>query len=360
MTKTTRGSKTDRAAAGFGRRRVLKAASALTLGAAAGAMGFPAIVRSQQAKKLLKPLVVAINAKEGDPSYNSISLVPKILREKYDVQVEFQLHPANSLGTDLSQLDAVQTGFIDIASHATQPFSQYDRSFEVVDLPYMFTDWDMFYRVAKSDFWKKQAAAFEAKVPVKVLPPVGAGGFRMLNNNVRPLPEPGAVRGLKFRSLPSAIDIETFKAWGGNPTPIAWTELYTALQQKVVNGVHVQPIWSFQFKHYEVLKFSTEVKAIFSIQFQVMNINTWKSLPEAIQKPMIMAFEEAARIALEQDRKAEEFYKQELKKKGMEIYVPSAAEMKKWREAGEKVWTTAGKDVDKGLIGSLVKMRGTS
>jgi TRAP-type C4-dicarboxylate transport system substrate-binding protein len=215
----------------------------------------------------------------------------------------------------------------------------------------------MFYRVARSDVWQKQAAAFEAKVPLKVLPPVGAGGFRLLSNNVRRLPEPDAVKGLKFRSLTSALDVEMFKAWRANPTPMPWTEVYTALQQGVVNGYHVQPIWTFQFKHYEVLKYATEVKAIFSIQFQVMNINTWKSIPAAIQKPMLMAFEEAARIANQQDQASEEKYKGELKAKGMEIYTPSAAEAKKWRDAGESVWNTAGKDVDKGLIASLVKMR---
>jgi len=360
VAKTTRGSRTDKVAAGPSRRRVLKAASALTLGAAAGTMGFPAIVRSAQAKRFLKPLVAGLNAKEGDPTYTSVSLVPKILREKYDVQVEFQIHPSSSLGSDLGQLDAVQTGFIDITSNTTQQFSQYDKSFDVVDLPYIFTDWDMYYRVARSDIWKRQAAAFESKVPLKVLPPVGAGGFRLLSNNVRPLPEPGAVRGLKFRSLTSPLDVEMIRVWGGNPTPMPWTEVYTALQQKVVNGYHVQPIWTFQFKGYEVLKYATEVKAIFAIQFQVMNINAWKSMPEAIQKPLMMAFEEAAQIANEQDRKAEDFYKQELRKKGMEIYLPSAAEMKKWREAGEKVWATAGGDIDKGLIGSIVKMRGAS
>jgi TRAP-type C4-dicarboxylate transport system substrate-binding protein len=340
-----------------GRRRILGAASALTLGAAAGTLGFPAIVRSQQAKRFLKPIVAGLNAKEGDPTYNSIALVPKILREKYDVQVDFQIHPASSLGTDLSQLDAVQTGFIDITSNTTQQFSQYDRSFDVVDLPYIFSDWDMFYRVARSDVWQKQAAAFEAKVPLKVLPPVGAGGFRLLSNNVRRLPEPDAVKGLKFRSLTSALDVEMFKAWRANPTPMPWTEVYTALQQGVVNGYHVQPIWTFQFKHYEVLKYATEVKAVFSIQFQVMNVNTWKSIPAAIQKPMLMAFEEAAQIANQQDQASEEKYKGELKAKGMEIYTPSAAEAKKWRDAGESVWNTAGKDVDKGLIASLVKMR---
>jgi TRAP-type C4-dicarboxylate transport system substrate-binding protein len=356
-TKRSRGS--NEATDVLGRRRILRAASALTVGAAAGTLGFPAIVRSQQAKRFLKPIVAGLNAKEGDPTYNSIALVPKILREKYDVQVDFQIHPASSLGTDLSQLDAVQTGFIDITSNTTQQFSQYDRSFDVVDLPYIFNDWEMFYRVAGSDVWRRQAAAFESKVPLKVLPPVGGGGFRLLSNNVRRLPEPDAVKGLKFRSLTSALDVEMLKAWRANPTPMPWTEVYTALQQGVVNGYHVQPIWTFQFKHYEVLKYATEVKAIFSIQFQVMNMNTWKSIPASIQKPMLMAFEEAAQIANQQDQSSEDRYKGELKAKGMEIYTPSAAEAKKWRDAGESVWNTAGKDVDKGLIASLVKMRST-
>lgn len=359
MTNTRRSIGSNEAAGVLGRRRILRAASALTVGAAAGTLGFPAIVRSQQAKRFLKPIVAGLNAKEGDPTYNSISLVPKILREKYDVQVEFQIHPSSSLGTDLSQLDAVQTGFIDITSNTTQQFSQYDKSFDVIDLPYIFTDWDMFHRVAKSDVWRRQAAAFESKVPLKVLPPVGAGGFRLLSNNVRRLPDPDAVNGLKFRSLTSALDVEMFKAWRANPTPMPWTEVYTALQQGVVNGYHVQPIWTYQFKHYEVLKYATEVKAIFSIQFQVMNVNTWKSIPAAIQKPMLMAFEDAAQIANQQDQTSEEKYKGELKQKGMEIYTPSAGEMKKWRDAGESVWNTAGKSIDKALIASLVKMRAT-
>jgi TRAP-type C4-dicarboxylate transport system substrate-binding protein len=74
---------------------------------------------------------------------------------------------------------------------------------------------------------------------------------------------------------------------------------------------------------------------------------------------MLMAFEEAAQIANQQDQSSEDRYKGELKAKGMEIYTPSAAEAKKWRDAGESVWNTAGKDVDKGLIASLVKMRST-
>src|SRR5437879_13709399 len=102
------------------RRRVI-------VGAAAGAalLGAPAIVRSQQPRRFLRPLVAGLNAKEGDPSYESISRIPKILREKYNVQLDIQVHPSSVLGTDIQQIESVQTGFIDIASNVTAQWASF-------------------------------------------------------------------------------------------------------------------------------------------------------------------------------------------------------------------------------------------
>lgn len=343
---------------GLTRRDALRTTGAA---AAAGAVitGFPALTRSAQQKKFLKPIVAGLNGKPGDPSYVSVSEVPRILAEKYDIEVKFEVHHSSTLGTDLSQLEAVQTGFIDITSNVTSQFSKFDGSFSFVDLPYIITSWDQYLQVAKGDAWKQQAAKFESKVPVKVLPPVGAGGFRLLWNNVRALPDPSKVDGLKFRTVTSPIAIELSKAWGGNPTSIPWTEVYTALQQGVVQGFHVQPIWTYKFNMYEVLKYATEVKAVFGIQFQVMNINTWNAIPESIQGPMMMAFQEAADIGNQADRDSEDGYKDKLREKGMEIYTPSAKEFAEWKSRGEGIWDKVGvgSSIDKGLVDSVAKLR---
>ncbi|MCZ6514420.1 MAG: TRAP transporter substrate-binding protein DctP, partial [Acidobacteria bacterium] len=215
---------------GITRREALKTTGLVVGAAAVGTMGFPAITRSQQAKRFLKPIVAGLNAREGDPTDISIRAIPVILREKYDVELEIQIHPSSTLGTDLSQLEAVQTGFIDFTSNATPQFSRFDGAFNFVDLPYIITDWDMGNRLFKSDLWKQQAKKFEANVPVKVLPPVGAGGFRMLWNNLRPTPTPAEAKGLKVRSTGSKLYIEMLSNWGTNPTPVPWSETYTALQ----------------------------------------------------------------------------------------------------------------------------------
>ncbi len=339
----------------FTRRDALKTGAAA---ATAGAVltGFPALTRSAQQKKFLKPIVAGLNGKEGDPTYTSVSDVPRILREKYDIEVDFQIHPSSTLGTDLSQLDAVQTGFIDITSNVTTQFMRYDPAFAFLDLPYIVTGWDQYLRIAKSDVWKQQAAQFEKGVGVKVLPPVGAGGYRMFWNNKRPLKTPADAAGLKMRSVTSPIVIELLRAWGTNPTPVPWVETYTALQQGVADGFHVQPIWTFKFNMYEVLKYATEVKAIFGIQFQVMNINTWNAIPESIQGPMMLAFQEAAEAANIRDREAEDFFKDELRGVGMEMYTPTASEFAQWQEKGRSVWGTAGKDIDRSVIDQTVAL----
>ena len=121
----------------------------VTTGGVAGAViaGFPAIVRAQSAKRFLRPLVAGLNSKQGEPTYNSIADISKILREKYDVQMELQVHPSSVLGTDISQLEAVQTGFIDITSNVTAQFSNFSKAFDFIDLPYAITNWDMALRV---------------------------------------------------------------------------------------------------------------------------------------------------------------------------------------------------------------------
>lgn len=331
----------------------------VVVGAAAGSalLGAPAIVRSQQPKRFLRPLVAGLNAKEGDPTYESIARIPRILREKHNIQLEIQLHPSSVLGTDVQQLESVQTGFIDITSNATAQWSSFSDAFIFVDLPYAITNWDMFLKLAKADLWRAQAAKFEAKTPLKVLPPVGAGGYRLLWNKQRATPTPAAAKGLKYRTTNSKLEIELIRAWGGNPTPMAFTETYNALSSGVVDGIHVQPIWTYRFNMHEVLKYATEVDAIFAVQFQVLNKNTWNSMPPDIQTAFIAAAQEAADQANDMDREAERTFKQRLREAKMEIYTPSAAEKAQWQKIGEALWETQGKAIDPSVIKAMTALR---
>jgi tripartite ATP-independent transporter DctP family solute receptor len=338
------------------RRRFLRTAAAIAATPAIG--GFPAIVRGQGQKRFLRPVVAGLNAKQGDPTYNSIAYISRILKEKHGIDMQLQLHPSSTLGTDISQLEAVQTGFIDITSHTTAAFSPFSKAFDFIDLPYSIGDWDMATRVFKSELWRKAAAQFEKDVPaMKVLPAVGAGGFRMLWNAKRPLKGPADVAGLKFRTSAQPLEINLIKAWGGNPTPMAFTEVYGALKNGIIDGIHNQPIWTYVFKLHEVLKYATEVKAYFTVQLQVINKNTFNSMPADIQKAFMAAAQEAADLANVEDRKLEAEYMQKLREAKIEIHTPTAAEAKVWRDLGEGLWNTTGKDVPRDFIKDLIALR---
>ena len=341
------------------RRTVIKTGSRLAAGAAAAStMGFPGIISWAGTKKLLKPIVAGLNAPAGDPSYNSIAYIPRILREKYDIEVEIQIHPSSTLGTDVSHLELVQTGFIDITSHGQSQWGALTDAWVFLDLPYAITDFDMAFRVLDSDLFKRQAMRMESQLPVKVLRPTGASGFRMLHNNKRPLQAPADNNGIKYRTTGSPVEIDLIKSWGGNPTPIAWTETYTSLRQGVVDGIHVQPFWTFRFKMHEVLKYSTRVDSSFAVQIQVMNINTFNSMPEEIQGPFLEAAKEAGDLGHNEDRALYDISVQNLTDAGMDIYQPSAAEMKLWRELGESVWEKHPQDRE--VLDGLRTLRGTS
>ncbi len=331
------------------RRRVLAGAALAT-----GVIGFPAIVRSQQAKRLLKPIVAGLNGREGDPSYNSIALIPKILREKYDVQIELQIHPAQTLGSLESQAEGVLTGFIDITSFSSSQLSFWTDTYEFLDLPYILSSWDMALRFYKSELFQKLATRVESQVKIKMLPAVGAGGFRILWNKQRALATPDDVRGLKFRTTASAIEQNLIRAWGGNPTVIPFNEAYVGIQQGVIDGFYVQPIWNFNFKFYEVLKYGTHVQANFSTQLQIMNGATFNAMPEPIRKAFLLAAQDAAELANPQDRELEARFTRELVAKNVQIHTPSAAELAKWRERGQQVWS--GAKVDQSLVRELQAM----
>lgn len=335
------------------RRNLLK-----TGAATAGVMALPGFAGAQDAV-FNKPMVAALNAPTGDPSNLSIARIPEIMKESAGLDLDLKIFPPNSLGNDVNVLESVQNGFVDISSNTTAQFSVFDNSFAFADLPYAIPDWETALRLFKSDLWREQAEKFEAAVPsLKVLPPVGAGGFRLLWNDERPLKTPADVTGLKFRSTRSPIGQGLFKAWNGNPTPVSFFETQEAIKNGVVDGFHVQPIWTYKFNFQEVLKYATRVDAIFAVQFQVMNKNTWNAMPEAYQT----AFWDAAVIAADEanalDRGLEADYTQKLLDAGMEIYTPNAEEKAQWVAAGEGIWSEVGGDIDPAVLDKLRALRG--
>lgn len=323
------------------RRRFFAGSAAL-----AGALAAPGLLRAAGRKTWDRPLVAALNAREGDPTDISIRRIPQILAERYDIDITIDIYPSSQLSADIGQLEGVQNGLWDIASNATAAFFGFTKAFHFMDLPFLYPSWDAALADVKSPLMMQQIAVAEAEMPLKILPFVGAGGYRLLSNKVREVRRPGDLQGTKIRSSfgGSIVDQNTISAWGGVPVPLGWSESYTGAQQGIIDGMFVQPIWTYIARFHEVLGHATVVPSNWVAQLQVLNAGTWAEMPDDIKGPFV----EAAQIAADEgnalDRSLEDGFIERLDAAGMKVYRPNHDEMGEWRERALATWDASGVD----------------
>lgn len=346
--KYRRGNMTKLIKTKLNRRTVLAGTAVFT-----GALAAPSIIRAQGTKSWDRPIIAALNGREGDPTDISIRRIPEILKEQYDVDIKIEIYPSSQLSADIGQLEGVQNGLWDIASNATASFFGFTKAFHFMDLPFLYPTWDAALEQVKSDFMKQQFAVAEADMPLKIMPIVGAGGYRLLSNKQREVQKPADFEGLKVRSSfgGSIVDQNTLSAWGGIPTPLGWSESFTAAQQGIIDGMFVQPIWTYIAKFYEVLDHATRVPSNWVGQLQVMNAKTYSEMPDDIKGP----FMEAAQIAADEGNKLDESLEgdfiDKLNADGMKVYTPTDDQMGQWRELALATWDESG--VDPALLDRL-------
>ena len=162
-------------------------------------------------------------------------------------------------------------------------------------------------------------------------------GFRVLTNSKRPVKTLADLQGLIIRVPKNEIMIATYQAWGVNPTPMAWSETFTALQQGVVDGQDNPYITIHAMKFYEVQKYITNIRYIFSLEPLIVSEAVFQKQTADVQKAILEAGEEATRHS-EAYSSTEDKIKKELAAKGMEITDPADDE-KEWIEkATTAVW----------------------
>lgn len=319
----------------------------------AGGLAAPSLLRAQGRRSWDRPIIAALNGREGDPTDISIRRIPEILAEQYDIDITIEIYPSSQLSADVGQIEGVMNGLWDIASNATASFFGFTKAFHYMDLPFLYADWDAALAAVKSPLMMQQFAVAEADTPTKILPIVGGGGFRMLSNKDREVKVPADMAKLKIRSSfgGSIVDQNTVTAWGGVPVPLGWAQSYTGAQQGIIDGMFVQPIWTYIARFQEILAHGTRVPSNWVGQLQVMNGATWDDMPDDIKDPFMQAAQLAADEGSALDQALEEDYITKLNAEGMTVYTPTGDEMAIWRELALATWDESG--VDPALLDQL-------
>lgn len=214
----------------------------------------------------------------------------ELVNDKTNGGVEVQVFPSSQLGNQRDLVEGVTFGTLDMTLTSTAVLGNFLPKMVIFDLPFIFRDLPHTYR-ALDTVGMGMGKELEAK-GIKLLA-FFENGVRHLTNSIRPVKAPEDMKGLKIRVMEQPVYIEMMKALGANPTPMAFGELFTALQQGTVDGQEnpVSHIWTKRF--FEVQKYISLTGHTYSAEPLIMSMITWKKLPKNYQNAIIASADEA-------------------------------------------------------------------
>lgn len=249
-------------------------------------------------------------------------------------RIKVEVYGAGALGAEREYVESIKAGNVE-AGIASGVISNFFPDAMVTDIPYLFPSEYIAWQVMDGPIGQRLADKFLATTGMRVLA-FSEVGFRNFTNSVRPIKTPADLKGLKIRVMETPLYVTMMNALGANPTPIAWTETYTALQTHVVDGEE-NPIGSILMaKLQEVQKYLTLDGHVYGVDWFIINEKFFQKLPPDLQYIVL----DSARMSAAVSRGMSQLIGSEglktLKAAGMQVYVPSEKELAMFRDATQK------------------------
>ncbi len=241
----------------------------------------------------------------------------EVLEELSGGEMTLVQHPAAALGGEREMIEAVQIGALDMVITSTGPLPNFVPETQVLDLPFLFRDYDHARGVLDGELGqellqKVDDAGFKALAWTE-------NGFRHITNSQRPIKTPADLAGLKIRTMENPIHLKAFEALGAAPTPMSFAELFTALQQGVVDAQE-NPIVVITVSNFsEVQKYLTLSGHLYSPAIILMSQSKWDSLTEEQQGWVMEAAKASVEVTRNRVTELEETGVDKLREKGMEV-----------------------------------------
>ncbi|MCX5818932.1 MAG: TRAP transporter substrate-binding protein [Deltaproteobacteria bacterium] len=216
----------------------------------------------------------------------------ELVAAKTSGQVKVEVFPGGQLGNDREQIEAMRMGSQDMSIEGSINYEAFVPETAFVDLPFMFKDRQTAFKALDGPTSQQIWGTVIEKIGVRILV-LPENGFRQITTAKTPIKSLADLKGLKMRVPQTKLYMDTFKALGTLPTPITFTELFTALQSGVVEGEENGMPLIYSSKFYEVQKFLAVTNHIYDAAPLAMSEKTWKSLTPDQQKAVQAAAIEA-------------------------------------------------------------------
>jgi tripartite ATP-independent transporter DctP family solute receptor len=252
-----------------------------------------AIASAAHAQTIYK---INIAIPQNSPYGVAVDTMAKEVEQRTAGRYKLQPFYASALGNEREATEAVQLGTLDLTMTSTGPIPNFVPETAILDIPFLFRDYAHARAVLDGPIGQDLLTKFDSK-GFKALV-WGENGFRHMTNSKHAVNSPADLKGLKMRTMENPVHIQAYKGFGIIPTPMAISEVFTALQQGTVDGqenpISVIQSWKFD----QVQKYLTLTGHVYSPAVIIMNKGLWDKLPAADKT----AFTDAAKVAVVANR----------------------------------------------------------
>lgn len=287
---------------------------------------------------------------EPDSHYANGMRKFKELAESYsNGAIEVQLFYSGQLGGERDLVEALGMGMLEMAICSSAPLVNFSKDFMVFDLPFLVTDRAKAFAVLDGPVGQKILASMESK-GVKSLG-FWENGFRNITNSKRPIRVPEDLKGIKIRTMENPIHMDLFRTMGANPTPMAWGELFLALQQGTVDAQENPLIIIETSKYPEVQKYLTLTGHVYAPSVVSVAKGIFESYPKEIQEVILRAEKEARDWEREFCTQKDKELVAVLVKQGMEVIEVDKAV---WAKAAAPVYEHFKKEINQEYVKAML------
>jgi len=255
------------------------------------------------------------------PVHEAMKFMAEKVKEKSNGKLQIDIYPSQQLGTERQCVELLQIGSLAMTKISASVMENFSPLFTVFSLPYIFKDEQHGYDVLDSDIGNRILVSSE-KYLLRGLCYYDAGS-RSFYTVKTPVNSPQDLDGLKIRTQESQTSVKLVNSLGGSATPIAWGELYTALQQGVVDGAENNPPSFYLSKHYEVCKYYSLDEHTAVPDVLVISTKIWNSLTPDEQKWLQEAINESTVYQRKIWKQASQHALEEVQKAGVEVIYPN-------------------------------------
>lgn len=254
------------------------------------------------------------------PVHKAMEFMSQRLQEKSGGTMAIDIYPNNQLGSERECLELLQIGSLGMTKVSTGVLENFVPSMQILGLPFLFRDREHRFEVLEGEigeyFLNK---SLDKRLKGLTFYDAGSRSFY----SKKPVETPDDLKGLKLRVMESATAINMVKSLGGSPTPIAWGELYTALQQGIVDGAENNLPSFYLSRHYEVCKYFVVDEHTSLPDELVISTLVWNKLSEQEQTWLKEAAMESSEYQKGIWREAELEALEEIQKAGVTVTVPN-------------------------------------